>query len=122
MPSSGLVVAEVKGVMVVAFQSASITDLLTIETIGGQLYALVEQQARKKIVLDFTAVRFLSSQMLGVLIQLQRKARQIGGRIVLCSMRPDLMKVFEITRLDKILEFAPDERQALAKLDVLGVA
>ena len=122
MPTSGLVVAEVQGVMVVGFQTSSIMDLATIEKIGGELYALVEQQARKKIVLDFSAVRFLSSQMLGVLIQLQRKARQIGGRVVLCAMRPDLMKVFQITRLDKILEFASDERQALAKLDVLGLA
>ena len=122
MPTSGLVVAEVQGVMVVGFQTSSIMDLATIEKIGGELYALVEQQARKKIVLDFSAVRFLSSQMLGVLIQLQKKARQIGGRIVLCAMRPDLMKVFQITRLDKILEFAPDERQALAKFDVLGLA
>jgi anti-sigma B factor antagonist len=123
MPSSsGLVVSEVKGVTVVGFQTASIMDLPAIEMIGGELYALVDQQARRKIVLDFSAVRFLSSQMLGVIILLQKKARLIGGRVVLCAMRPELMKVFQITKLDKILEFAPDERGALAKLDVLGMA
>jgi anti-anti-sigma factor len=60
--------------------------------------------------------------MLGVLISLQKRARLIGGRVVLCAMRPDLMKVFQITKLDKILEFAPSEREALAKLDILGQA
>jgi anti-sigma B factor antagonist len=120
MPATSLVVTEIKGVTVVSFQTGSIMDQPTIEAIGAELYALVDQQARKKIVLDFASVKFLSSQMLGVLIHLQKKARQIGGRLVLCAMRPELMKVFQITKLDKILEFAPDERAALAKLDVLG--
>ena len=118
MPSTGLVVAQVEGVTVVGFRSAAITDLPTIESIGKELYALVDEQARRKIVLDFAAVRFLSSQMLGILISLQKRARLIKGQVVLCSMRPDLMKVFQITRLDKILEFAADEGEALKKLGV----
>jgi anti-anti-sigma factor len=122
MPSAGLVMSEIKGVTIVGFQTASIMDQRTIEAIGADLYALVDEMAKKKIVLDFAAVKFLSSQMLGVLIHLQKKARQIGGRVVLCAMRPELMKVFQITKLDKILEFAPDERGALEKLDVLGLA
>ena len=122
MPSSGLVVAQIEGVTVVGVRSVSITDMPTIESIGKELYALVEEQARKKVVVDFAAVRFLSSQMLGVLISLQKKAKGIGGRVVLCSLRPDLMKVFQITKLDKVLEFAADEREALKKLDVLGQA
>ena len=116
MPPAGLIVSEIQGITIVGFRSASITDQRTIEAIGSELYALVDATARKKIVLDFTAVRFLSSSMLGVLIQLQKKSRQIGGRMVLCAMRADLMKVFQITKLDKILEFAPDEGQAMTKL------
>ena len=92
MPASGLVVSQVTGVTVVSFRSASVIDLPTMEAIAAELYALVDQQARKKIVLDFAAVRFLSSQMLGILVALQKRARGIGGRLVLCGMRPELMR------------------------------
>jgi anti-sigma B factor antagonist len=120
MPSSGLVVTQVRGVAMVSFSTASIIDMPIIESVAGELYALVDQQAHKRIVLDFAAVRFLSSQMVGVLLSLQKKAKQIGGRVVLSAMRPGLKQVFQIAKLDKVLEFADDEREALTKLDVLG--
>ena len=91
-----------------------------MESIGKELYALVDQQARRKVIVDFAAVRFLSSQMLGVFVALQKKAKDIDGRAILCGLRPELMKVFKITRLDRILEFAADEREALGKLGILG--
>lgn len=122
MPATGLVVAQVEGVTVVSFRTASILDLATMEAIAAELYALVDEQARKKIVLDFASVRFLSSSMLGILISLQKRSKTIGGRVVHCAMRPELMKIFQITKLDRILEFAPDEGEALKKLDVLGRA
>jgi anti-sigma B factor antagonist len=122
MPATGLVVTHVEGVTVVSFRSASILDMPTMESIAAELYALVDEQARKKLVLDVAAVRFLSSSMLGILISLQKRSKGIGGRVVLCAMRPELLQVFQITKLDKILEFAPDERAALKKLDVLGQA
>ena len=122
MPSSGLVVSEIENVTIVSFRSASIIDLPSVESIGRDLYALVDEQAKRRIVLDFAAVKFLSSQMLGVLISLQKKSKAIKGRVVLSGLRPELQKVFKITKLDKILEFASDEADALKRFDVLGKA
>jgi anti-sigma B factor antagonist len=119
MPSSEIVINRIQGVVIVTFQTAAIREMAAIEAIGKDLYALVEEQAQRKIILDFRAVTLLSSQMLGVLVLLQKKAKQIKGRVVLCGLRPDLFKVFQITKLDKILEFAPDEGEGLRKLDVL---
>ncbi|HUT58965.1 MAG TPA: STAS domain-containing protein [Phycisphaerae bacterium] len=120
MPPSGLVVSEIENVTIVSFRSASIIDLPSVEAIGRDLYTLVDEQAKRRIILDFSAVKFLSSQMLGVLIALQKKSKAIKGRVVLCGLRPELQKVFKITKLDKILEFAPDEGEALKRFDVVG--
>ena len=109
MPSSSLVLSQIENVTIVTFRSASIIDLPSVESIGRDLYTLVDDQAKRRIILDFSAVKFLSSQMLGVLIALQKKAKAIKGRVVLCGMRPELMKVFKITKLDKVLAFASDE-------------
>jgi anti-sigma B factor antagonist len=118
MPQSGLVISQIQDVTVVNFRNRSILDTVGVESISKELYALADEQARKKIVLDFSQVRFLSSQMLGVLIALHKKLREYDGRFIICGLQPELHRVFRITRLDKILEFAEDETQALAKFDV----
>ena len=113
-----ILVQAVGDVTVVDLRSASILDGMAIEEVGKSLFELVDEQARRKIVLDFSQVRLLSSMMLGVLVRLQKRAEGIKGRIVLCGLRPDLMKVFKITRLNKLFEFYKDENAALNSFDV----
>ena len=38
------------------------------------------------------------------------------GKLVLCGLRPSLMKIFQVTRLDKIMACAPDESAAVKML------
>lgn len=118
MPSSGLLVSQFQGVTVVNFRNTSILDGAAVEAIRKDLYALVDEQARRKLVLDFMEVKFLSSAMLGVLVDLHKRSRQIGGRIVTCGLRPELYKVCKIMNLDKLLEFAENEEKALNSFDV----
>ena len=120
MQATEFLVTNIRGVTVVGFQSQSILDSVEVETIGQRLYRLVDEQAQRKIVLDFGQVRLLSSQMLGVLINLHKKAEKINGALILCGLRPELGKVFKITRLDKLLKFAKDEEAALNEFGVSG--
>lgn len=113
-----LLIHPIRDVMIVNFQDASILDTALVEAIGQELYGLVEGQNRKKIVLDFAKVQFLSSSALGVLITLRKKAAAIKGDIVVCSLRKELMKVFEITNLTKLFTFKTNEEQALAHFGV----
>lgn len=109
-----LLIENVKDVTVATFQEISILDALQIDEIGEELYELVEQKDRKKLVLDFSNVKFLSSSALSVLITLHKKAVQLKGQVILCDLRDDLKKVFEITRLDKMFTFCPSREEALA--------
>jgi anti-sigma B factor antagonist len=115
MPSSQrLLISTIKDVTIVTFQDISILDALQIDEIGEELYELVDKKDRRKLILDFSNVKFLSSSALGVLITLHKKSAQIKGQVVLCSLRADLKKVFEITRLDRMFTFRPTEEEALA--------
>ena len=118
MSASGLVVSQIQGVTLVSFRVASILDGAVVEAIADELYGLVDQQAQRKLVLDFTSVQFLSSSMLGVLIALHKKSKAIKGRVILCGLRPQLLKIFNIMKLQKVLEFADDEQEAFKSLDV----
>lgn len=117
MAESGLIITRLFDVTTVTFRDTSILDGAVVEAIGRELYELVDSQALRKLTLDFTAVRFLSSSMLGVLIQLHKKSQAIKGRLVICGLKPELKKVFKIMRLEKVLQFADDEAEALRLLN-----
>jgi anti-sigma B factor antagonist len=105
-------------VTVVSFHDASILDGVTIQRIAAELYGLVETQQCRRIVLDFASVRFLSSQALGVLLTLRRKAEKAGATIALAAIRPELMRVFQITNLDKLFPHFNAAPQAVEALSV----
>ena len=116
--SARLLIQDIRGVTVVTFQEISILDALQIDEIGEEIYQLVDEQAKTKMVLDFANVRFLSSSALGVLITLSKKMEAIKGQMVLCSLQADLLEVFQISRLDRLFTFRDNEQKALA---VFGV-
>jgi anti-sigma B factor antagonist len=113
-----ILVNPIRDVTVVTFQDNSILDTTKIEAIGQELYELVEKKDRRKLVLDFSNVRFLSSSALGVLITLRNKADTVKGKVILCGLKKDLRKVFEITRLDKLFTFVTTEEKALAQFGI----
>lgn len=114
-----LLIQHLKNVTVVDFGDSTILDTMQIEGIAQQLYDLVDKLDRKQLVLDFSNVRFLSSQTLGVLLTLRKKLQIIKGRMVICGLRKQLYEVFRISKLDKLFEFQPDEEKAL---NVFGVS
>lgn len=103
-------------VTIVDFQEARLLEAEQIEAIGRQLYRLVDEMDVKKIILDFAKVQFLASAAIGVLMNLHKKSTAIKGTFIICGMRKDLMKVFEIMRLTKVFRFAANEDEALAQL------
>lgn len=104
------------GISVVAFPDGMMLDTATVQAIGDQLYQIVERDAKKKIVLDFTHIRFMSSQALGVLLTLQRRAQKQSARIVISNLRKELFRVFQITNLDKMLQFSDNTSDAIVAL------
>ena len=107
-------VSEKDGVTVVLLLDRKILDELNIQEIGDELFRLVEEEGRQDLVLNFSNVEFLSSAALGKLITLDKKIKAHDGRLKLCSIHPEIYKVFEITRLYKVFDIQEDEAAALA--------
>lgn len=118
MSNSGLILMHIRDVSVVNFRNTSILDGNAVEDIRQELYSLIDDKAQRKVVLDFTSVHFLSSMMLGVLLEMQKKSKAIKGNIVICGLRPKIFEVFKVMRLDKLMNFAADEQQALGQFGV----
>src|SRR5436190_23566161 len=102
---------------VVEFRTPSLMDPIILEEIGKELYRLVDEEDRRRVVLDFERVEYLSSQMIGIILTLQKKLAALkNSRFVLCSIGPKLAELLKITRLDKILTIKPSQKEALKVL------
>jgi anti-anti-sigma factor len=109
-----LEVSEVGDVTVVRFVDRKILDEASIQELGSELFQLVEQENRGKIVLNFSKVDFLSSAALGKLITLDKKVKARSGKLKLSNIRPEIYEVFAITKLNKLFDIKDDEADALA--------
>jgi anti-sigma B factor antagonist len=89
---------------VVHFVDKRILDKPNIEEIGDQLFQLVDDLGRTKLLVDFSNVEYLSSAALGKLITLDKKIQAAGGWLVLCNVEAKIHEVFRTARLDKILQ------------------
>jgi anti-sigma B factor antagonist len=108
-----LEVEDIGDVTVVNFVDKKILDEQNIQVIGEQLFQLVDELGRRKILLNFKNVEFLSSAALGKLITLNRKLQSAGGKLVLCEIDPQIYEVFEITKLNKLFTIVKDEQTGL---------
>jgi anti-sigma B factor antagonist len=107
-------VEEVNGVTVAKFTDKKILDESNIQIIGNQLFSLIDDDHRKKVVLDFANVEYLSSAALGKLITLDKKVKADKGELRLCTIRKDILEVFKITRLDKLFKIFDTREKALS--------
>jgi anti-sigma B factor antagonist len=68
------------------------------------------------LLLNLESVEYLSSAALSEILVLHRKCRESGGDIRLCGMSNDVLKVFKITQLDRIVEVYDSPAPLAAKL------
>lgn len=119
MPDSPaqLNVSEHKDVAVVEFLESKILDEMNIAEIGQSLSGLLDAKERPKLLLDFAAVDHLSSAALGMLININNRIKQKNGQLRLANIKPQIMEVFVITRLNRLFRISPTRPEALASFE-----
>jgi len=98
---------------IVAFKSASISDVDGITSASNQIKQFIEKNKPKILVFDFEGVKFFSSQVLGLLLDIRAKMLTYNGEVMISAINPQLHRVFKITNLDKVFKFFPDKESAL---------
>jgi anti-anti-sigma factor len=116
--TSRTLVQKINKVAVVDFIDSAIMDMQQIQQITEELDNLVDQQNQKFILLDFSSVKFLSSQTLGMILKLHSKVTSKKGWLGICGLHKDLYKIFRLTRLDKLFNFYDNEQEALRAVEV----
>lgn len=106
-------IEEVGAVTVARFVDKKILEETNIQLIGNELFALVDEEGRKKLILDFSLVEYFSSAALGKLITLDKKVKASKAKLRLCSINPEIYEVFAITRLNKLFDIRDNREEAL---------
>ena len=113
---TGVNITDQKGVSLIAFQGDSISSVEAIAAASTRINAYLTTTKPKLVVFDFAGVKFFSSQVLGLLLDVRAKLKLTDGRIVISSIDPRLHRVFRITNLDRIFTFYPDKEAAINAL------
>lgn len=118
MSTSLFTVQPIEKFTVVEFQTASMMDPVELEQMGSELSRLVDEEDRRRLILDFERVQFMSSQALGLIMTLRKKLGDLPhSRLVLCSVCPPLEKLLKITGLNKMLTVKATQKEALKVWD-----
>jgi anti-sigma B factor antagonist len=112
--SSPIAVSQHAGIFVCEFTTSKILDESNIKEIGDTLNSLIDRNDYHRLLLDFSNVEHLSSAALGMLINANNRLRQRNGQLRLTRIRPQIMEVFTITKLNKLFKIVPGKDEALA--------
>lgn len=102
-------------------------DGITVVALAGQLDSHTSLQAQKeldallagagnRIAVDFTALDYISSAGLRVLLGMAKKLRSSGGALRTFGANATVREVFEISGLTAILPLSAGEEEALAAM------
>ena len=109
----GVKISNEEGVVVIAFKATSISYAEKIAEVAKEIEEFIEQNRPKRVIFDFWGVKFFSSQVLGLLLNIRDKVQKYDGEVVISAINPQLHKVFKITSLEKVFRFFPDKESAI---------
>jgi anti-sigma B factor antagonist len=68
------------------------------------------------VVLDFSAVDYINSTGIALIVSVLARARAERRKVVACGLSPHYREIFDITRLSDFIELFPDLDVAVSQL------
>lgn len=90
-------------------------DLHRSPEVKEALGVLVQRQV-PSILIDLSAVDYIDSSGLAVLIEGFQRVTAYGGKLGLFGLQEKVRGIFEVARLDQVFQIFPDEASALASV------
>jgi anti-sigma B factor antagonist len=103
--------------LIIGFVRADMTDASVITQIGDEIYHLVKEIEKPRLVVDFSQVERLSSATLGMLVALRKVVTKMDGQLRIANVADDLIEIFKITRLDVTLRLCKSTEAAVESFE-----
>jgi anti-sigma B factor antagonist len=92
-----------RGFILVDILTANMMDPGSVAQVAAAIDQLLGQASKPRVAIDFSNVQWMCSIMLGELVVISRRLRDLGGKLALAGMRPELRQVLSVTHLDDLL-------------------
>ena len=89
-------------------------ELATAPRLRQQVVSIIGG-GRSHLIIDLSGVDFVDSVGLGVVVGALKRARTHGGDLLVVGVAERIRKLFEITRLDEIIDLYPSVTEAVAE-------
>lgn len=97
---------------------------IVIVAVEGEVDAETSPQLRERFdkllaegehsyVIDMAGVEFMDSSGLAALVRLFKRVRIGEGDVRLCEVRPEILKIFELTRLNRVFDIFETRAEAV---------
>ena len=73
------------------------------------------EEGHRRIVLDLARVEFIDSSGLGAILSALKGVGE-GGEILLCQIHPAILRLFKLTRMDRVFHIFETRQEALDHL------
>lgn len=100
------------------FQNTRILDEATVQTLGTELLEAAARAKSGKMIVNFKNVVLMSSAMIGKLVLLRNRCNEAGIKLAFCEITENVMEVFQLMKLEQIVDLYNTESEALTALEV----
>ena len=100
-------------ILVIGFRVASIIDRLSVTEVAEEWMQELELSDGRKLIIDFSELEFLSSDVVGKLIELRTACMVKGVALKLCCLSDELEQVLSMTRLNAQFKIYRTQRSAI---------
>lgn len=108
-----LPMTEKNGVVVIVLDDSPSLNEGQAAGLRQSLYALLESRKPIHLALDLSAIEYISSTGVALLVGTKRRVEAGEGRLVLFGLHPDVHELFVTMKLVYLFEIASDETQAI---------
>ncbi len=105
---------------VLSFKAPVRIDATNIRQIQEEMEGIVEVKEGQKVAIDCKNILYLYSGFLGELIGLHRRLEEVRGILVLCELRPEIRRIFELTTLDHFFHLSETRQDAMQFLKTVS--
>lgn len=96
-------------------------DLYTAPEFKERMVQVIED-GKKQVIVDLSKATFIDSTTLGVLVGGVKRLRPAGGTLALVCSDQNIVKIFEITGLDRVFPIHDTRDEALSAVKQGGAA
>jgi anti-anti-sigma factor len=89
-------------------------DSMEFDNLNESMLKLLEGRTKQKWIVDLSAVAYMGSAMLGLLVNVRQQIKAGGGKLLLCGLSSAMMNIFKTCCMERLFTIVKDRRTALA--------